>query len=831
MPARRTLLISLLCATVIVAAAQDRGNVRAFRFRDVPLRAALDSLMKWYAVPLIYLDKDVAGKQVSVEGRDFSFEEALRTVIDGQGLLWKRIGNQVLLQKREAEPGLSHATLAGTIRDSLTSDGVVGADVLLFADQDTTKPYRWCPTNPSGFFSLRNVEEGTYVLRVHRIGYRTWGERVTVFEGLSTMRDIALVEEEILHPEITVEGHRSAFSASEGVSHGLYIRATPSDYNQYLLEGARVYNPVHIGGVMSAFNIDALQDVQVLAGGVPPYYGGRIGGILDLALRDGSAKGLSGSATAGSLGSSLLLEGPVFHATTLMISGRQGYPDMLLPQNRDDQPRNDLNTSEVIAKLTYHLSRDQQVSLIGYFEGDAMNKTTGGIASPPGMDISNSFHWGNAAANLRWMGVASPSLFFSASAIYTRYGFNIEQLLTDPVVVSQVNLGSDYLIEDVALRAHAEYFYDEYHTMLAGVELIHHRMTGTISEFSSQIAPLSFDGVSPWELSVYVQDQWRLVPSVLAELGARATSFVARQGSFSAIDPRFSLVASLGEDFHLYSSLSSVNQFIHPYRESGIYLFYPSIFLYPSTEKIPPSTSLQFSLGIDRSFTNGGYRLAIESYYRATQKLHEFMYDTTAVRTLADALLIGEGNVYGAEITLDKRLGELTGTLRYGYSWASDRFAQLNNGELFRPRFDRRHELSATISYTPADSWIFGAECLLSSDRFPSFAPTGLNRGAVYVADGSKVGANVAPGYAEPFDLNGDRLPGFQRLEFSVKHSFSWWGTPLQAAVRMLNGYGLLDPFTWQLRRSPDPRLEWSATINPPPLFPLYPVVSLGVKF
>jgi len=787
--------------------------------------------MRWYAVPLIYLEKDVAGKRVTADCSDCRFDEALRAVTDGQGLLWKRVGNQILLQKRETEPEISAATLAGTISDSLTAEGILGADVLLFSDQDPAKPYRWCPTNPSGFFSLRNVQEGTYVFRVRRLGYRTINEQVTISPGLSTTHDVALVEEEILHPEITVEGRRSAFSASEGVSRGVYIRSTPSDHNQYLLEGARIYNPLHVGGVMSAFNIDALRDVRVLAGGVPPYYGGRIGGILDLALRDGVGKRLSGSASVGSLGSSLVLEGPVSDATTLMISGRQAYPDVFLPRDRDEQPRTDLNSTEVIGKLTYHPSRDQRVSFIGYFGGDALGKSADQVGNPRPMHLLNSFHWGNVAANLRWVGVVSPSLFFSASAMYTHYGFDVEQQLTESAAGPPKQFNSDYLLEDATIRAHAEYFYDEYHTMLAGVELIRHRMGGTISEFSSQIAPMSYDGFAPWELSVYVQDQWRLVPSVLAELGARATSFVAKQGSFSAIDPRFSLAASLSDDIRLYSSLSSVNQFVHPYRNSGIFLFYPSIFLYPSTEAIPPSTSLQFSLGLEKNFRENRYRFAVETYYRTTQKLHEFVYDTTAVKTLADALLTGEGNVYGAEITIEKRLGELTGTVRYGYSWASDRFAQLNNGQPFRPRFDRRHELYGTISYTPSESWTLGAVCLVSSNKFPSLAPKGVEAPSTFTANDARTGANAASSYAEPFDLNGDRLPGFQRLELLVQHGFSLWGTPLQATLRMMNGYGLIDPFVWILRQNRDPRLEWTATIDPPPLFPLYPVVSLSVRF
>ncbi len=850
MTVTRTLFISLLCAIGHVGTAQERGQALSFHFRNVELRAALDSLLRWYAVPLIYLDKDVAGKRVNARCDDCTFEEALRKVIEGQGLVWKTVGEQILLQKLEkveARPEAPRATFAGTIRDSLTREAVIGADVVLFAEptespeigDGLTKVYRWCSTNQFGFFSLRNIQPGNYILHVRRLGYQPLNVPVNIPPGSAIVRDFVVLEQQIVHPEITVEGRRSAFSASEGISQGVYIRATSSDHNQYFLEGARIYNPLHFGSVMSTFNGDALRDVQVIAGGVPPYYGGRIGGILDVLLRDGAEKKLRGSAAIGSLGSNLLLEGPVLKRTTFLISGRQGYPDIFFPRYRTEETPSDLNSSELMAKLSYRPSQNQRLSLGGYFGVDTYEND---IGNQSGDRLTNSVRWGNAAANLRWMGVVSPSLFFSTSAIYTRYGFNVEHRL-EGIQSSHETFLSDYVIKDAAIRAHAEYFYDEYHTVLAGVELIRHWMAGRISEFSSQIAPMSFGEFSPWELSVYVQDQWRLAPSVLAEVGARATSFIGKEparlndtsrsggGSFSAIDPRFSLLVSLRDDLRLYSSLSAVNQFVHPYRHSGIFLFYPSIFFYPSSDKIRPSTSLQISLGMQKNFHRDRYRLVVETYYRATQKLHEFVYDSTVSPTLSDALILGEGNVYGAEVTLDKRLGAITGSMRYSFTWATNRFAELNGGDPFRPRFDRRHELYGTLSYSPQENWTIGAVCLVSSNLFPSFTPSGSEAGRVLSTDELRTGVAAAPKYAEPYDLNGGRLPGFQRIELFAEHRFSWWGVPLQAKLRLVNGYGLVDPFVWELRESRDNRLRWRATFDAPPLFPLYPVMNVGVRF
>ncbi|GEM_PF-851819 len=828
--------VYLLC-TISVGTAQERSRVHFFQLRNVELRAALDSLLRWYAVPLIYLDKDVVGKYVTVDCQNCGSDEALEKVLEGQGFVAKTVGNQIILQRIATEIDI-RSTFAGTIRDSLTREPVFAADILLLKEEIPPEPnitlpqriHRWSSTNQFGFFSLRNIQPGRYTLHIRRLGYRSVTHSVHVPAHTQMMRNFALLEEQIEHPEVTVEGRRSAFLVSEGISRGIYVRATPSDHNQYLLEGARIYNPLHFGGVMSSFNGDALRDVQLVAGGVPPFYGGRIGSILDVVVRDGAENKLGGFVSVGSLGSHLVLEGPLAGATTFMLSGRRSYPDFFIPWYRSGVKSSDLNSAEVMGKIAHPISNDQRFSLSAYVNRDRYDNSVQGSNRAL---LSNSLSWGNAAVNFRWFGTVSPSLFFSTSAIYSRYGFDVEHHL-DPTIstwggsILPSAIVSDFRIEDVSLRAHAEYFYDEFHTLLAGVELTRHRLAGEVSAFSSQVAPMSFEGFAPWELAVYVQDQWRLVPSVLAGLGARATSFVSKQGSFSAIDPRFSLLVSLREDFRLYSSLSAVQQFLHPYRHSGIFLFYPSIFFYPSTDEIKPSTSLQMSAGTEKTFSDG-YRVAAETYYRTTQKLHEFVYDTTVAATLADALLLGEGNVYGFEVTLDKRYGALTGSLRYSFSWATNRFDELNDGEPFRPRFDRRHELYATLTYAPRDDWNVGAMCLLSSNEFLSFTPTGVETSATPDERSGMVYA--ASKYAEPYDLNGGRLPGFQRLELRVQHRTSVRGTPLEATLRLVNGYGLVDPFVWDVRQHRDERLKWRARFDAPPLFPLYPVLNVGVRF
>ncbi len=436
----------------------------------------------------------------------------------------------------------------------------------------------WCSTNTFGFFSLPHIKSGSYVLAVRALGYMPAERTIEVKDSASIQRDIDMTQKDIILNGITIEGRRIAMTSTEGVSHGVYLPSLPTDPNQYSIDGGRIYNPSHFGGVQSTFNSEALNDIQVIQGGLPPDYGGRIGGIVDYSLRDGNREQLSGSMSAGTLGSSLSLEGPLDETTTFLMSGRIGYinPSMQFFHPADSLSR--MGSSEYVAKLAHRLSSSQQLSLSGYWGANSY----AGEAAGAGERIDNNFSWGNGMLDLRWIGIISPSLFLYSSLVFTRYSFNLgHNLVQNSIPYSGAPLSSDYSIQDVCYRAHGEDFYDRDHTVRAGIELILHTMNASISQFSSQIGSYTLQNYSTWETSVYLQDQWKFFPQVTAEIGARATDFSGSQGSFSSIDPRFSIRADLNDRTLLYGSLSSITQFIHPYNNSGVFLLYPTLFWYP----------------------------------------------------------------------------------------------------------------------------------------------------------------------------------------------------------------------------------------------------------
>jgi len=820
------------------ATAQDRPiTLKMDRYK---LGAVCETLVTGFDIPLVYLDGDVRDKIVSVDCDGCTIEQLLDDMLEETGLTWKRINRQYVISKRAAVEPAPRGTLYGTVRDSVTGEPVAGAAVLLYhdhgddlrtvlgsdADAGTgtdavtgadgrivpSPPSKTRQTNGSGFFSLPDISPGKYYLSVRMIGYRPNSTPCSVEPGSSIEVPVQLVEKEIRMDEVVIRGWRSAFSISEAVSHGVYVPATPADQNQYFIDGVRIYNPSHHGALVSTFSEGALNDIEPRSGGIPPAYGGRIGGILDLSLREGSMARLSGVGTAGTLGSSIMLNGPVAGATTFMVSGRQGYPSLTGPFDPGGGPLSDAHASEILSKLTLRTSGTGRLFLTGYFGRDSY----GNRPRSESAALANHLTWRNAALSLRWAGVIPPSLFVQVSGGFTGYDFTATHDLMNFVALGNPSYRSEYRIGDFHMRADAEHYYDDWHTVQGGVSVVRHGMSGSVSPFTIQGAVLPWDRSTSWELSVYMQDQWRVTSDVLAEIGMRATSFVTNDGSRSGVDPRFSIFVSPADRVGVHASLTSVTQYLHPYRNSGIFLFYPTIFWYPSDSAVDPSTSHQGTLGAEYSFDDG-FTAGIDASYRLTKNAHEFLFDPNPDPsiTLDDVAISGTEKAWGVQLGLHRSRGVLTGFLRYNLSWLTRRFDELNGGLPFVPRFHRRHEVAAGLEVAVAPGWTLDALAAVASDQSPSFNQKGEIAGGF--------------GGVREYDLNGGRLAGFQRVEVGVTKTFAAGRTPVALTLRMVNAYGLVDLFDWQLTDTPDLRQMWTAEVRQASLFPKYPTLNLRV--
>jgi hypothetical protein len=118
-------------------------------------------------------------------------------------------------------------------------------------------------------------------------------------------------------------------SGTEGTS-GFYVRGGGPDQNLILIDGVPVYNVSHLFGFFSVFNADAINNVQLIKGGFPAEYGGRLSSVLDVRMKEGNLKEWKAEGAVGVISSKLTVEGPLWKdRTSMLISGRRTYLDVL----------------------------------------------------------------------------------------------------------------------------------------------------------------------------------------------------------------------------------------------------------------------------------------------------------------------------------------------------------------------------------------------------------------------------------------------------------------------------------------------------------------------
>ena len=118
-------------------------------------------------------------------------------------------------------------------------------------------------------------------------------------------------------------------SGTNDATSGLFVRGGTPDENLVLLDGMTVYHVDHFFGIFSAFNADAIKDVQLYKSAYPARYGGRTSSVVNMIGRAGDPQAFRMSAGANLLSGRTAAEIPLGDAAALMVSARRSYTDVI----------------------------------------------------------------------------------------------------------------------------------------------------------------------------------------------------------------------------------------------------------------------------------------------------------------------------------------------------------------------------------------------------------------------------------------------------------------------------------------------------------------------
>jgi len=277
----------------------------------LPVKEALLKFQHAWGVDLSYNPLLLNGKWtrwVSPEKR--SAEDDLRTLLEGTGLSYERSsrsGTFTITALPAASP--YYGSLSGYVLDKTTGSRLPRAHVVLV---DTE---RGAATNATGLFSFPALRPGSYILRVTYVGYDTTYQGVEVQPGKHTelfaelraviheMRPIVadgmqgmdqphplsatLQEDEInqIKGLGTPDPVRS-LNELTGVRVGdaksdVHIQGGDPGEHQFLLDGGLIFEPVHLFGLLGAFNASAIGRITVEKAGFTASRGSYLAGVIN----------------------------------------------------------------------------------------------------------------------------------------------------------------------------------------------------------------------------------------------------------------------------------------------------------------------------------------------------------------------------------------------------------------------------------------------------------------------------------------------------------------------------------------------------------------------
>lgn len=619
-----------------------------------------------------------------------------------------------------------NASLQGLITDYSNGQALYDANIVLESEADETVR-RGSVSEGNGFYRIGSVEPGVWYLKVSYIGYVLHSDTLTFSARETKTLNIAMKADNEILDELIVARIITATQRLEGaqritpveirrvpgpaagdiasylqtlpgvVSMGdrggqVYIRGGSPSENMVLLDGALIYQPVHIVGFFSPIPGELVSGADFYAGGFAPKYSGRLSSVLDIQLRHGDLYNTSGSASISPFATDLFAEGPiqegisswVFSARNSLIEETSSwYPIEQQPLKFQSQflkgsfIQDDTRCS-AIAMHTYDRGR------MDFEERESIqwrNFIFGGrcVALPEGtgtlMTTNVNFsRFSNSADNIEPFG-------FSSSAMRINFDLDLRQYS------GQVRF--DYGV----------------YTRL---KFLNYNLGEKFIGFDTQSDTRFIIG-GHLETVVPAGKKLNLQPGI----------GISYNGDFGlGLEPRFRFSwRPFGREDEELSG--SAGMYLQPITGISDIRDVSSVFVAWMSAPIGSSQMEAFhsTIGWQQSFTTG-FTWSIEGYYKRMQNLAIPVWNTIAEFTTE--LALARGRVYGSDLRLEYNRGRFYGLIGYGYNWTLYESAQNHFNiwfdepvQEFHPPHDRRHQVNALVSidfglYTAGFRWQLG---------------------------------------------------------------------------------------------------------------------------
>lgn len=734
---------------------------------------------------------------------------------------------------------LLNATIEGRVIDAESRQAVVGCNVYLDGTQFGAN------VDQDGFYSIERIPEGSYKLVFSMLGYKEQ-TRTVILKKDSRIRENATLElSPIGLPQVEISGRRTEFenevtSSSFRINRdaikrspamgekdlfrtlltlpgvtftsdfttALYVRGGSPDQNLVLLDNMVLYNPFHLGGFFSTFMLDAVDNVEFLTGGFPSRYGNRLSSVLSVESAEPEKFG-------GYVSSSLLATEGAIWANSGKIGGlataRFTYFDKIIPLFGINFP---YQFADIHAIGSWRPTPRTRFETTLFYTRDNLNL---GV-----QDIPLDLGWENYLATARWIQQLRDPWVSKLWLGWTHY--NASMHISD--LLDQFNSIDDITLKASMTRA-AEKSTFEFGAEASAYKFIYKTDADPFAVYNIDGRPLYSAGYVTW--------RWKPSPFFLFEAGTRFSMYYALYpdtlkdsitdevlgvDTLIRLDPepelRLSAKYFLTADDAVNLSLGNYHQNIAMILPQGGRI--PTNFWIPVFGRYEPQQSIHFIAGYEHMFKDGS-RIRFEPYYKYYPYLLAFNETAINIKDVDESMFeAGKGRSYGADFSVEKLTGKLTGWISYSLGFS--RF--ISDTLEFYTSFDRRHSFNIVANYDLGSKWNVSAKWTFATGM--PYAGT-LGRVRIYYWD-PFYQKWVYNWFTIESDRNTLRFPAYHRLDIGASKTWQFkWGS-LTARADVINVYNQKNVMLYYYDMDSEPPVQQAVN-----MIPIFPSVGLEARF
>jgi len=604
-------------------------------------------------------------------------------------------------------------------------------------------------------------------------------------------------------------------SGTNESSSGLYVRGGTPDQNLILFDGMTIYHVDHFFGFFSAFNANTIDDIELMKGGFPAAYGGRLSSVMNITGKPADMEHIKGGVGISLLSANAYLEVPIIKdKVSFQFAARRSYSDIIQTGlynkifNMYNQTTTTVSTGptggfggfggrrsfqqqtvtptfhfyDLNSKITYKPSSKDEI-FVSFYNGEDKLDQSQSISSEFSRNSSqgglkNLTNWGNTGISAQWLRKWNDNFDSHVFISYSNY-FNLSDReyqsggtgtqLSTSQAFDNANLSNN--IKDLTFRFKNEWKIGNNNQVDFGTEVTQYDIKYT----GQRTDTLTVNGKAIL-YSFYVQDNIEITKKLHFLAGYRGSYFAGTSEFYS--EPRASMIFNLNKNISLKAAFGKYYQFVSCVTQEDILEGNKEYWVLDNKSDVPVSSAFHYIAGA--TYEKGNYLFNVEGYYKSLVNVLEESQRATRnflAPTNTENIYSGTGIEKGIEFLAQKKIGNTTGWLCYTLGSVIYNFPDLNYGKSFYADQDQTHEVKAVINRT-IKRWDFAATFVYATGK-PYTAPESLYQ--LTMLDGT---TNT---YYHLNEKNGDRLPLYSRVDLAATYNWETRSAKMHVSASVFN--------------------------------------------